>query len=126
MPKLQFPKGIYVNVHPNGWFDDDITRDWIRKVWGRRPGADRGLLVLDAFRCHRSEAVKSILKENYKTDIAIFPGRMTSVLQPLDVSVYKPMKVVLRSGIHGCVVTSIHTQLRDACGNPNLTPSANG
>lgn len=27
MPKLQFPKGIHVNVHPNGWFDDDITKD---------------------------------------------------------------------------------------------------
>ena len=27
MPKLQFSKGIYVNLHPNGWFDDDITKD---------------------------------------------------------------------------------------------------
>lgn len=30
MPKLQFPKGIYVNVHPSGWFDDDITKESVR------------------------------------------------------------------------------------------------
>ena len=27
MPKLQFPKGVIINEHPNGWFDDDITKD---------------------------------------------------------------------------------------------------
>lgn len=109
MPKLQFPKGIFVNVHPNGWFDDDITKDCIRKVWGRRPGADRGLLVLDAFRCHRSEAVKNILKETHQTDIAIIPGGMTSVLQPLDVSVNKPMKVALRQKWNSWMSGDQHT-----------------
>lgn len=65
MFKFQFFKGIFVNVYFNGWFDDDITKDWIRKVWGRRLGVDRGLLVLDAFRCYRFEVVKNILKEIY-------------------------------------------------------------
>ena len=27
MPKLQFPKGVIINEHPIGWFDDDITKD---------------------------------------------------------------------------------------------------
>ena len=79
MPKLQFPKGVIVNVHPNGWFDDNITKDWLKRVWGRRPGArkDRSMLVLDAFRCHRSPVVKSVLNAD-KTDLAIIPGGMTS------------------------------------------------
>ena len=35
MAKLNFPKGIIVQVHPNGWFDDCISIDWITRVWGR-------------------------------------------------------------------------------------------
>ena len=55
IPNVNFPKGIIIQVHPNGWFDDRITKDWLTKVWGRRPsaGLSRSLLVLDAFRCHR-------------------------------------------------------------------------
>ena len=110
MPKLQFPKGVIVNVHPNGWFDDDITKDWLKRVWGRRPGAgkDRSMLVLDAFRCHRSPVVKSVLNAD-KTDLAIIPGGMTSVLQPLDVSVNKPMKVALRQRWNDWMCGSDHT-----------------
>ena len=98
MPRLNFPKGIVVQVHPNGWFDDRITKDWLNRVWVRRPGAglNRSLLVLDAFRCHKTQEVKTILKTEHKTDIAIIPGGMTSMLQPLDVSINKPMKVALR------------------------------
>ncbi|CAC5369508.1 unnamed protein product [Mytilus coruscus] len=98
MPKIPFPKGLIVQVHQNGWFDDRITKDWLTRVWGRRPGAglSRSLLVLDAFRCHKSEEVKTLLKDEHKSDLAIIPCGMTSILQPLDVSINKPMKVALR------------------------------
>jgi hypothetical protein len=39
MPKLPFQKGIIVQVHEKGWFDDRITKDWLQRVWQRRPGA---------------------------------------------------------------------------------------
>ena len=60
MPKLPFPKGIIVQVHEKGWFDDRITKDWLQRVRQRRPGAGliRSMLVLDAFRCYRSDNVK--------------------------------------------------------------------
>jgi hypothetical protein len=60
MPKLPFLKGIIVQVHEKGWFDDRITKDWLQRVWQRRPGAGliRSILVLDAFRCYRSDNVK--------------------------------------------------------------------
>jgi hypothetical protein len=60
MPKLPFQKGIIVQVHEKGWFDDRITKDWLQRVWQRRPGAGliRSMLVLDAFRCYRSDNVK--------------------------------------------------------------------
>jgi hypothetical protein len=53
------------------------------------------MLVLDAFRCHRTQNLKTQLEEQ-RTDLSIIPGGMTSMLQPLDVSVNKPMKTALR------------------------------
>ena len=97
MPKLPFPKGVIVKVQEKGWFDDKIMRDWLQRVWGRRPGAglSRSMLVLDAFRRHRMQNLKTQLEEQ-RTDLSIIPGGMTSMLQPLDVSVNKPMKTALR------------------------------
>ena len=97
MPKLPFPKGVIVQVQEKGWFDDKIMRDWLQRVWGRRPGAglSRSMLVLDAFRRHRMQNLKTQLEEQ-RTDLSIIPGGMTSMLQPLDVSVNKPMKTALR------------------------------
>ena len=36
VPKLQFPKRVIIDVHPNGWFDDDITK----RIWWRVYGDD--------------------------------------------------------------------------------------
>lgn len=50
------------------------------------------MLVLNSFRGrHLVEAVQEKLKE-LRTDIAVIPGGLTSVLQPLDVSINKPFK----------------------------------
>jgi len=99
LPKgVTWPTGIIVRTQDKGWMDDDLVKDWVKTVWGRRPGgfSKRSLLVLDAFRCHRSPALLRLLKEDYKTTLAIIPGGLTSVLQPLDVSINKPMKVLLQ------------------------------
>ena len=69
----------------------------VKTVWGKRPGelTKRSMLVLDSFSCHKTSDVKELLGD-YKTRLAIIPGGMTLVLQPLDVSVSKPMKVMLQ------------------------------
>jgi hypothetical protein len=97
MPKLPFPKGVIVQVQEKGWFDDKIMRDWLQRVWGKRPGAGLScsMLVLDAFRCHRTQNLKTQLEEQH-TDSSIIPDGMTSMLQPLDVSINKPIKTSLR------------------------------
>ena len=78
--------------------DDMLMVDWVKNVWGKRPGGLRkkSLLVLDAFRCHKSDRMKEMLKEEYRTTLTIIPGGMTSILQPLDVAINKPMKVMLQ------------------------------
>jgi hypothetical protein len=109
MPKLPFQKGIIVQVHEKGWFDDRITKDWLR-VWQRRPGAGltRSMLVLDAFRCHRSDNVKLLLN-NSRTDLTIIPGGMTSILPPLDVSINKQMKNALRQKWNSWIQSDDHS-----------------
>lgn len=72
--------------------------DWIKTVWGRRPGGllkKKALLVMDAFRGHLHKSVREQLK-TMKTDVAIIPGGMTGILQPLDVGVNKPFKDRIR------------------------------
>ena len=99
IPKETFPDGIHICVHPKGQFDEEITNDWVKTVWKKRRGGrnkQNSLLVLDAVRCHRQDSVKGVLR-NMNTDLAIIPGGMTSVLQPLDVSLNKPFKSNLRS-----------------------------
>ena len=78
--------------------DDALMKDRIKVVWGRRPGgySKKCLLVLDSFQCHKSQENKDLLKDEFRTRLAIIPGGMTSMLQPLDVSINKPMKVLLQ------------------------------
>ena len=66
----------------------------IHAVWNRRPGAllrKPSLLVWDSVHGHLGDDTKRLLSE-MKTDLAVIHGCLTSVLQPLDVSVYKPFK----------------------------------
>ncbi len=50
---------------------------------------------MDSFRSHRTEAVKKLIYENGHRTL-FFPGRTTSYLQPLDVSINGPFKAFLR------------------------------
>ena len=84
MPKgLIFPQGIHVGAQAKGWMDEELVKDWLCTVWAKVGGLMRklNLLVWDSFR---------------QTDVAVIPGGMTSILQPLDVGMSKPFKDHLR------------------------------
>ena len=53
------------------------------------------MLVLDSFRGHTMEEVKTLLKTG-KTDLVVIPGGLTSMLQPLDVCINRPFKFALK------------------------------
>jgi len=101
LPKgIPFPSDIIVRAQTKGWMDRALMKDWVNVVWSRRPGGllkiDHSLLVLDAFRCHRNPEFLNYIKNHHKTEVAIIPGGMTSILQPLDVGVNRPFKAMLR------------------------------
>lgn len=93
-----FPKNIIVRVNEKGWMNSAMVEEWVKLVWQRRPGAllcRDSLLVLDSYRGHLTDSVKTVLSRG-GTDLAVIPGGMTSQLQPLDVSINKPFKDRLR------------------------------
>ena len=111
MPKDKFPSGVIVRVQEQGWFNDSLMDDWLKTVWMKRKGGlekQRSMLVLDAFRCHTTNNVKSKLKR-HNTDLVIIPGGMTSILQPMDVVVNKPIKAALKQKWAEWMITGEHT-----------------
>ena len=99
MPKEVFPSGVVVHVHEKGWMDTDGVLLWLQKVWAHRPGGmtnQKSMLVWDMFRSHLVPKVKARLQKGYNTTAAVIPGGLTSVLQPLDVSLNRPLKCHIR------------------------------
>ena len=94
MPKDKFPSGVLVHVHEKGWMDEAGTKKWLDVVWGRRHGGlknEKSMLVWDCFSAHLVDSLKRRTKV-HNTAMVVIPGGLTSVLQPLDVSLNKPMK----------------------------------
>lgn len=98
VPKETFPRNVIVRSQEKGWMESSLVLDWIKTVWCRRPGAllhPSSILVLDSFRGHLTSEVKKKLAET-ETHLAVIPGGMTSILQPLDVCLNKPFKDRIR------------------------------
>lgn len=86
LPKnLNFPKEVVVRCQAKGWMDKQLVQDW-----------RKSMLVWDSFRAHLSKPVRSTLR-SINTECVVIPGGMTSMLQPLDVSINKPFKDRMRA-----------------------------
>ena len=64
--------------------------EWIRRNLRYTP-EQRALLVWDSFRGHLTNAVKDLLARR-NVEVAVIPGGLTPVLQPLDKCINKPFK----------------------------------
>jgi len=77
---------------------EELMLEWLKIVWSHRPGVflnQPSMLVLDAFKRHVTDSVKDQLHKT-KTELIVILGGMTSLLQPMDVSINKPFKDRLR------------------------------
>ena len=66
-------------------------KEWIRQCLPRTPRNEQSLLVWDSFRAHLTDEVKEDLNRR-KIDVAVIPGGLTPVLQPLDKCLNTPFK----------------------------------
>jgi hypothetical protein len=83
--------GNIVSTSVNGWMNDELTTDYLRRVIGKLAFRKR-ILVWDAYRCHLSESTKKELKSGYNLTTAVIPGGCTKFLQAPDVCWNKPFK----------------------------------
>lgn len=111
IPKGDFPPDIIICANDKGWMCEDIMFQWIEKVWQRRKGSffDRkGFLVMDSMRSHLLDSVKSRLKKA-STDLAVIPGGLTKLLQPLDLTVNKCFKAEVRKQWERWMAEGLHS-----------------
>ena len=103
--ETKVPSGLAVMMHESAWMSDAGMLVWLRKCLlpyireTQRMEADttsKFLMTMDMFKPHVTEAVISCLKE-HKAVACIIPAGITSLVQPLDISINKPFKDRLRS-----------------------------
>ena len=87
--------GTVVSYQKKAWVDEHEMMKWITDIWIVYTKKEPSLLFLDSFSAHLTDKVKDTFKR-YNTTIVVIPGGCTSVLQPLDVSINKPVKSILR------------------------------
>jgi len=93
-----FPKDIVIRAQEKGWMTEELMLEWLKIVWGRRMRAflnQPSMLVLDAVKGHLTDSVENQLCK-MNTELVVMLRGITSVLQPMDVSINKPFKDRLR------------------------------
>ena len=103
------PPGFIVTVQEKAWMNEELTLQYIRDIWEPNMGPG-SLLVWDSFRAHITDTVSAELKR-LRIQSVVIPGGCTSKSQPLDVSLNKPFKGILRN----CWVEYIADQVQAMC-----------
>ena len=95
LPKSEaFPKDVIDRAQEKGWITEELMLEWLKTVCGRRTFLNQpSMLVIDAFKGHLTDAVKNQLRK-MNSELVVMPGGMTSVLQPMGVSINKPFKII--------------------------------
>ena len=50
---------VIVTMSKNVWMDEDLTSEWVDKIWEGAPLPGKRLLVWDLFKCHSTQKVKT-------------------------------------------------------------------
>ena len=86
------PLGMRYGVSPKGWMTKINFLDWFRNQFIPALPEERPvLLILDGYKSHIKYEVRELAKQ-HSIEIAKLPSHTTHVLQPLDVSTFKPLK----------------------------------
>ena len=96
--KGRIPSRGKIHVNEKSWMDEAACKLWVNSIWQHRPRGlvrEKSLLVWDNFSAHLTHDVSDAVKAT-NTDVAVIPGGLTGILQPLDVSINKPFKDGLR------------------------------
>ena len=115
---LTAPQGVLLCVQEKAWMDEILMHEYLDHIWQLYVTTKteelglpdyNALLTLDSFRAHTTTAIMEKM-EAFGTVPCVIPGGCTSKLQPLDVSVNKPFKQIMK----GCWSRFIHESVTEA------------
>ena len=91
----QIPQDWAFRVSQNGWTNQDIALDWLQQcfephTWPTDTN-QKCRLLLDGHTSHTSLALTEFAEKNHIV-LLCFPAHATHLLQPLDVSIFGPLK----------------------------------
>lgn len=100
----QAPSGVIVWFQESGWMNTDLMKRYVdylkrSRIMTNGQSSSPALMVYDSFRGHLEESVKNAFHDT-NVDLAVIPGGLTSICQPLDVAINKPFKDNLRKEWH--------------------------
>lgn len=92
------PEGTKYNCSKSGWMEADQFLEWFDKVFVQQTAQLEGgkLLIFDGHNSHLSKAVVDLAVTN-NIELLCLPAHTSSVLQPLDVGVFKTVKAKWRT-----------------------------
>ena len=88
-------KDVVCWFQENGWMTSDLMKSYVDFLFkfcmSENLSKEPAMIVYDSFRGHLEENVKDKFKQ-HNFHLVIILARLTSVCQPLDVSINKPFK----------------------------------
>lgn len=122
LPTVVFPDSWDITHTENHWsneksmvqYMEKILFPYIKKTRSEMKLQDdqRALLIFDHFKGQVTEKMFKLLEENH-VNVAVVPANCTDRLQPMDVSVNKPVKAFLRKQFQEWYAQKICEQLRE-------------
>ena len=121
-PLTQFLEGFDIWHTPNHWANGETSIRFVKNIilpYISITRKDLGLgeehmavVIFDTFKGHTGSEMESLLLENNIISV-IVPSNCTDVLQPLDLSVNKPLKDHLRSKFQSWYSEQVSKQMND-------------
>lgn len=96
--KQSYDPRVVVKFNPKAYANSSNLVEWLDEQFVPILNNQPTLLAIDLFRAHRTEEVLDTFCANDIT-VSIIPGGCTSLVQPLDVSINRPFKDILKVSI---------------------------
>ena len=120
LPKFKFPNGFDVLFNEKHWANEATALSFLEKIiipfvteeklkLGL-PVTQKSLLLFDVFRAHLTPKVKQYMSDNHLVYTCI-PANLTNLFQPLDISVNKVAKGIIRSKYGDYYTDAVRSQL---------------
>ena len=84
---------MHIYCQNNSWFNKYILGEWIKQIYKpyEKSIGDKCLLIIDKLSTHTSDDSLELLKNN-NINYILIPSGMTSLLQPMNLSINKSFK----------------------------------